>query len=166
MTPVVICDPLTRLLDTLFVLARLKLKINDPTTFILSYEFLSQASSILNSITISPETAPSPPELDIANYTRCVSGAFYNIAGTLYQATRYGNAVPFLVESCTLGEKALGLRGPTRPVREGETESRETEWKQLEDQLYRRWELLGVCYSKNGDRKVRFRFFFQSPSSC
>jgi separase len=27
-------------------------------------------------------------------------------------------------------------------------------WKQLREQLYCRWELLGVCYSKIGDRKV------------
>ena len=30
----------------------------------------------------------------------------------------------------------------------------EIEWNELEEQLYRRWELLAVCYSKNGDRKV------------
>ncbi len=150
------------LLDTLFVLARVKLKINDPTTFTPSFEFLSQAKSILDSITFSPELVPSLPDFDIANYTRCVSGAFYNIAGTLYQATRCGNAVPFLVESCTLGEKALGLRGSTRQVREGETESRDREWKQLEEQLYRRWELLGVCYSKNGDKRVCIPYFFKS----
>ena len=35
------------------------------------------------------------------------------------------------------------------------TDQREMEgWKQLEEQLYRRWELLGVCYVKFGDRKV------------
>ena len=27
-------------------------------------------------------------------------------------------------------------------------------WGQLRDQLSRRWELLGVCYSKIGDRQV------------
>ena len=35
------------------------------------------------------------------------------------------------------------------------TGSKETEgWEQLHDQLSRRWELLGVCCSKIGDRKV------------
>ena len=28
-------------------------------------------------------------------------------------------------------------------------------WAQLEEQLWRRWELLGVCHAKTGDRKVR-----------
>lgn len=36
-------------------------------------------------------------------------------------------------------------------------------WKQLTDQISRRWELLGVCYSKIGDRKVfSFLFFWSS----
>ena len=86
--------------------------------------------------------------VDIANYTRCVSGAFYNVAGSLYQATRYGAAVPFLKESCVLGGKALRL---PKPVSKSINEK---EWQQLEEQLFRRWELLAVCYSKNGDRKV------------
>jgi len=73
---------------TRHVLARVKLN-NDPMTFILSYKSLSRASSI----SILPEIAPFLPDFDIANYTRCVSGAFYDIAGTLYQAMRYGNAV-------------------------------------------------------------------------
>jgi separase len=82
----------------------------------------------------------------MANYTRCVSGAFYNVAGSLYQATRYGAAVPFLKESCVLGRKALCL---PRQV-----SINDKEWQQLEEQLFRRWELLAACYSKNGDRKV------------
>ena len=86
--------------------------------------------------------------VDMANYIRCVSGAFYNVAGSLYQATRYGAAVPFLKESCALGGKALRL---PRPVPQS---GHEKEWRQLEEQLFCRWELLAVCYSKNGDRKV------------
>lgn len=90
----------------------------------------------------------------MANYMRCVSGAFYNLAGTLFQATRYGAAVPFLKESCALGGKALRL---PRPVSKS---ANEKEWQQLEEQLFRRWELLGACYSKNGDRKVGYPQLF------
>ena len=80
---------------------------------------------------------------------RCVSGAFCNVAGSLYQAMRYGAAVPFLKESCTLGGKALRL---PRPV--SKSAANESGWQQLEEQLFRRWELLAACCSKNGDRKV------------
>ena len=146
-------DVLHRSVDTLFVLARVTLKVMDPRTFIPAFELLSQASSILNAIPLG-DSSVSPltrEKLDITNYVRCISGAFYNLAGILYQGTRYGNAVPFLLESCTLGEKALSL---PRPPLESKAEGRRKEWQQLEEQLFRRWELLGVCYSKNGDRRV------------
>ena len=135
-------------------MARVTLKVTDPRTFIPAFELLAEASSILNSIPLdeSPSsTALREESLDIANYARCISGAFYNLASILYQGMRYGNAVPFLLESCTLGSKALSL---PRSVSESTTETRRKEWVQLEEQLYRRWELLGVCYSKNNDRRV------------
>lgn len=142
-------DTLTRTLDTLFILSRTILNVQDPRTFVPAFDYLSTAATILDSI---PEDSflaePDNEIVDVANYTRCVSGAFYNVAGSLYQATRYGNAVPFLKESCALGSKALHLR---RPVSKSKNEK---EWQQLEEQLFRRWELLAVCYSKNGDRKV------------
>ena len=145
-------DVLTRTLDTLFVLSRTGLIVNEPTTFVPTFEYLSRAVRILDSI--PPDKFPLAPveeAVDIANYTRCVSGAFYNLAGSLYQVSRYGNAVPFLVESCELGGKALRLPRIQQRV---PNEARDKEWSQLEDQLFRRWELLAVCYSKNGDRKV------------
>jgi separase len=142
-------------------LARVTLKVTDPGTFIPAFELLSQATSILNTVLVHDSPSPSLSEevVDIANYTRCISGAFYNLAGILYRGTRYGNAVPFLLESCTLAEKALSF--PRSP--ESMTETKRKEWTQLEEQLYRRWELLGVCYSKNSDRRVRF---FLAASCC
>lgn len=148
-------DVLTRTLDTLFVLSRTGLIVNDPSTFVPAFEHLSHAVRILDSIP-SDRFPLSPSEeeaVDIANYTRCVSGAFYNLACSLYQVSKYGNAVPFLVKSCELGGKALRL---PRIAQRVPNEARQMEWTQLEEQLFRRWELLAVCYSKNGDRKVCF----------
>lgn len=145
-------DLLTRSIDTLFVMSKTKINVNEPSSFVSAFDSLSRAVAILD--TVQQDRFPiSPPDqsVDVANYTRCISGAFYNIAGSLYQANRYGNAVPFLVESCELGAKALRL---PRPASETPNESREKEWQLLEEQLFRRWEILGVCYSKNGDRKV------------
>jgi len=104
--------------------------------------------AILNTVPVDSFVGADNEIVDMANYTRCVSGAFYNIAGSLYQATRYGAAVPFLKESCVLGSKALRL---PRPVSKSINEK---EWQQLDEQLFRRWELLAACYSKNGDRRV------------
>lgn len=146
-------DLLTRCLDTLFVLSRTQLIPTNPTTFVPAFDLLSRAATILESVPGDKfPIAPMKDTVDIANYTRCVSGAFYNLAGSLYQATRYGNAVPFLVESCSYGEKALRIPIPQPSTPNA---SRDNEWTQLREQLFRRWELLGVCYTKNGDRKVR-----------
>ncbi|KAH9478241.1 Separin [Psilocybe cubensis] len=153
-------DLLTRSIDTLFVMSKTVLNVGEPSTFTIAFELLNRASDILK--TVPQDKFPLSPvdqAVDIANYARCISGAFYNIAGSLYQASRYGNAVPFLMESCVLGAKALQL---SRPIPEVSNEMREKEWQNLEEQFFRRWELLGVCYSKNGDRKNAYHAFKQS----
>lgn len=101
---------------------------------------------------------------DSANFLRCISGAFHNLGGTLYKANRHGGATRFLREGCDVGLRALKLRigdhgdeasEEVGTREEGESERNKEGWKQLEEQLFRRYELLGVCYSKIGDRKVR-----------
>ncbi|KDR77139.1 hypothetical protein GALMADRAFT_66375 [Galerina marginata CBS 339.88] len=153
-------DLLTRSIDTLFILSRTILNVNNPSTFVPAFEHLKRAVTSLDTVpTDGFPLTPIDHTVDVANYTRCISGAFYNLAGSLYQALRYGNAVPFLVESCVLGSKALRL---PRLEQATPNEAREKEWTQLEDQLFRRWELLAVCYSKNGDRKNAYDAFKQA----
>lgn len=41
-------------------------------------------------------------------------------------------------------------------VTDPEDDRLDESWAQLEDQLHRRWEILGVCHSKTGDRKVNY----------
>ena len=46
-------------------------------------------------------------------------------------------------------------------VEEGaEKSEKESQWSTLEEQLYRRWEILAVCHSKTGDRKVSVSHWF------
>jgi separase len=145
-------DLLTQSLDTLFTLARAGLNVTDPQTYDSAYDHLARAAVILEVEADGMSKEPVHDAVaDIPNYARCVSGAFHNLAGTLYQGGKYGSAVRFLREACTLGVKALNMRRVDRVGGEGKVEEG---WRQLEDQLYRRWELLGVCYSKIGDRKV------------
>ncbi|GLB42455.1 putative peptidase family C50 [Lyophyllum shimeji] len=151
-------DIFTRTLDTLFVLARTQLLPSDPRTYVPAYDTLTKATQL-----VEPRVAD--PTIDAPNYLRCISGAFHNIAGTLYQAGRHGSAVGFLKDACALGARALELRrstGTTSAVQRGDRDARTEEgWKQLDEQLYRRWELLGVCYSKIGDRKQALQAFLR-----
>ena len=128
------------------MLARTSLKTSDPSTFGQTYDYLAQSARLVPSDCRDEDVVPN------ANFYRCISGAYHNLAATLYQASRYGFAIRFLDQSCALGERALKMyrEASSLPIDDRSEES----WSQLEEQLWRRWEILGVCHSKTEDRKV------------
>lgn len=151
------------------MLARTTLAPNNPVLTDTAYDILSRAGRLLGlqlsddqecSHTISPP--PLVTEEAFANFVRCLSGAFHSLGGTLYQAGKYGSAIRFLRRGCLVGAVALRLRRSCDAkilanAQESQkvASSKEVEgWEQLRDQLSRRWELLGVCFSKLGDRQV------------
>lgn len=132
----------TPVLDGLVALARTGMNVGDPRTYITAYDYLERAMVLLG---VKDESNSPLPRL--ANHIRCLSGAFHNAAGALYQAGKYGSAIGFLKDGCRLGSVALTMwKSSKTPSKEG--------WKQLGDQLHRRWQLLAVCYTKIEDRKV------------
>ncbi|KAF9269561.1 hypothetical protein L218DRAFT_1030382 [Marasmius fiardii PR-910] len=137
-------DYFSQALDTLFTLAKTTLSISDPRTYTSAYDHLDRAVTIVN------VASECPQPLEVSTYIRCTSGAFYNLAGTLYQAGRYGSAIPYLKESCHLGVKAGELHDACQK------DATEDAWKQLQDQLWRRWQLLASCYTKIGDKRAAF----------
>lgn len=142
---------MTPALDSLFVLARTSLITTEFDTYITCYDYLAQANELLG-----PE-----PSLELANYVRCVSGAYHNMAGTLYQDSKYSGAVRFLKEGCRIGKVALAMRARLKVTEIGADEA----WKSLSEGLFRRWELLGICYSKMGDRRPAYDAFVESVKS-
>ena len=154
------------MLDLFFVLARTTLAPNNPILTDSAYDLLSRAASLLGFRLADNQECPdsiSPPpsvtEEGFANFVRCLSSAFHSLGGTLYQAGKYGSAIRFVRRGCRIGAVARRLRkdrdakilDKTQKVAAG----KEAEgWGQLRDQLSRRWELLGVCCSKIGDRQV------------
>ena len=70
-------DIITRALESLFVLARTTLNVQDPRTYVPAFEHIGGAVSILDSV-------PQDAGVDYANYMRCISGIYYNFAGLLY----------------------------------------------------------------------------------
>jgi len=159
----------TSLLDLFFVLARTTLAPNNPVLTEAAYDLLSRAARLLGFQLTNDHEYPdriSPPssvtEEAFANFVRCLSGAFHSLGGMLYQSGKYGSAIRFLRRGCPLGAVALRLRRSCDSRTLGNAQEqqkaasgKETEgWGQLHEQLSRRWELLGVCYSKIGDRQV------------
>lgn len=143
-------DSYTQILDSLFVLARTTLDIRNAHTHGDAHDYLQRAATILD--IASPSS--SSTTIDRPNLLRCISGAFHNLAGTLYNAERYGAAIRFLTRACELGTRALTWRREQVP-QSREKKEVDSSWRQLEEQLYRRWELLGVCHCKIGDHLVR-----------
>ena len=173
----------TSLLDLFFVLARTTLAPNNPVLTDAAYDLLFRAAGLLGfQLTndhVYPHTISPPPsvaEEAFANFVRCLSGAFHSIGGTLYQAGKYGSAIRFLRRGCPMGAVALRLRRSCDSKTDNAQKQQKAEgskeiesWGQLHDQLSRRWELLGVCCSKIGDRQVgQFELAFQygPQASC
>ena len=133
-------------------LARTSFVLNNPDTYATAYAHLARAVSLVPSTSESCSLSPA----SLANYVRCIAGVYYYLAGQLQQSGRYDHTVRFLEEACRLGQQALAMHrtGAENMDVDGESKGKEESWKALEAQLYRRWELLGVCHAKTGDRKV------------
>ena len=90
---------------------------------------------------------------------RCVASVYHHLAAQLHQSGRYDHTVCFAEDSCRLGQRALQMyyaaKSDTNMSINDESRGKEESWISLEEQLYRRWELLAVCHAKTGDRKVR-----------
>jgi separase len=164
-----VSDDYASLLDLFFVLARSTFAPNNPVLTDAAYDLLSRAARLLGfqladnhewPHTISP--LPSVAQDALANFVRCLSGAFHSLGGTLYQTGKYGSAILFLRRGCFVGGVALrlhescdtGLPGNVQESQKVASSKESDGWGQLRDQLSRRWELLGVCCSKIGDRQV------------
>lgn len=140
------------------MLARTALNVRDAETYGPAYDLLARAGALVRA-----DDGASDGERR-AECVRCAAGALHNLAGTLCHEGRYGPAARFLREGCALGARALAMwRHVIRDGEKGwtdgnggttEKEKGEEGWRQLEAQLFRRWELLGVCYVKIGERRV------------
>jgi len=145
---------LTSLVDVFFVLARSRLLPADVESYTPALNYLQRA-------VVAVDTTPTGmiTTEDMATFLRCISGTLHNLGGTLYAAGRLGGAIRFLKEGCILGRRVLAMYDTCTDRRVDENEREKEGRQQLEEQLFRRYELLGVCHSKIGDRKVWFSLF-------
>lgn len=145
-------------LDALFQLATCVLNVQRADTCDQAYDYLMRA---LRLIERSPSNNPENKRT-IANYLRCLAGAHANLAGALYKDERYGIAIRFLKQACPLSTRASECSsGNSSSSPSSEFEKDREAWKTHRAQVYRRWELFGVCYVKTGDRRLAYEAFLQ-----
>ncbi|KAH7890369.1 peptidase family C50-domain-containing protein [Phlebopus sp. FC_14] len=162
-------DVLASFLDASFILARVYLNPSNVDSYTPALRFLEQGTVVVEAALSNTIISASI----CGSLLRCISGTLHNLGGTLYTAGRHGGAVRFLKEGCALGRRALDLRAQSVTQMENltpkETSDKDVDderdddsWKQLEQQLFRRYELLGLCYTKIGERKLAYGSFIES----
>ena len=129
-----------------------------------AYIYLTKAEEAIQAYSSSTEDEIA--EKNVATYLRCTSGAYFNVAGSLYKGEKYGLAIRFLKRACPLAEASLekyeiatsktATKDPKgkKEQTDGNEDKDQDVWAAHKAQLYKRWELLGVCYGKLPDRKV------------
>lgn len=132
----------------------------DPKSIELVYAYLSKAAPMIHAYNDRRKSAnldaKDRPVL-IANFMRCTSGALFNAAGALYKAGKYGHAVRFLNDAAPLAVKALQEYDDANveTAEEGAKNEKDAEtWRTHRLHLCKRYELLGACQCKLGNRKV------------
>ncbi|EJC97616.1 uncharacterized protein FOMMEDRAFT_171563 [Fomitiporia mediterranea MF3/22] len=151
-------DAVVSSLDTLFQLATSVFDCRRAETCDTAYDYL------IRGLQLTERTLPhaSKDKRPAANYLRCLSGAFANLAGSLYKEERHGIAIRFLTQACPLSSRATEYFSESSPVdTTAGSEKDQGAWSTHRTQVYRRWELLGVCYAKTGDRRLAFDAFVQ-----
>lgn len=160
-------DSTVSTLDSLFHLATSGLDLQRAETYDNAYVYLSRAEDVVQ--TYSRSSVDHNSKKNAANYLRCTAGAYFNVAGNLYKGEKYGLAIRFLKQACPLAKVSLERyeavtsvssiedpNGKKSQVDGDEVKDREV-WAIHKAQVYKRWELLGVCYAKLTNRKVSKR---------
>ena len=145
-------------LDSLFQLATSIFNPQRADSCDQAYDYLIRAVRLIDR---SPSSRPEE-KLSTANYLRCVAGAFANLAGALYKTDRHGFAIRFLLQVCPLSNRAHEhfCGSPAAETTSDADKDREI-WATHRSQTYRRWELLGICYVKTGDRRPAHEAFIE-----
>lgn len=134
-------DLATIVIDTLLHFVRIDIQPGDFDSHDLASKKLSFAIAIRDAFPVD--------HVDSAEWSRCISAAFYNTGVALWRANLAVPAIPFVRSSCLYGREALD-----RP-----RDTSSEHWQALEEQLTKRWELLAACYLKAGEKLEALRAY-------
>ena len=125
--------------DSLICLARIELA--QPGNHLKTIrEFLDGAATVARKLA-------SDSDVRAGAVLKTISSAFWTVATTLFDRGQHAATIPFLAQSCDLAKELQNLRIPDQ-------EAVRALQLSIRDLLPKRWELLGFCQLRTGDRKV------------
>jgi separase len=86
-----------------------------------------------------------------ADWLRCLSSNAYTVATQFWQKKNYAQSQIYGQRSCDLGLEAMTILHAERAK---DKNVKDEYFAQLEEQLCRRYEMVGICHYKLGDSTV------------
>lgn len=137
-------DVVTASLESLISLAKGGFRVQNPDTYEEAYQYLESGSTLTEQLCVDQESTVSERILDLR---RCLSGAFWNLGSSLYQAGRWDHSVPFVSQSIDIDKTLLNVAW-------GGFKDMSPSWTTHFEQMPKRAMLLASCYIKMGNRQV------------
>lgn len=146
--------------DSLCSLSKSRFVPGQTWTYAAVYDYLDRASTFIEFPLLH-----QGHDLDyFVKLTKCVAGTLMNTAIALYQINHYSHAVRFLTLCCNLTSQLWDSLTAIDTASSAPTTIKliEESRSYFRTALTKRWELLGDCYSKVGDRKSAYHAFLKA----
>lgn len=143
-------DIVSASLESLINLAKNTFRAQDPDTYEEVYKHLENAFVLVNEFH-ADLTAENVKER-VLELRRCLSGGFWNVGSSLYQANRWDHAVPFISRSVDVDKTLFAA------VQAGSKDVNST-WALCLEQIPKRAMLLAGCYIKMANRQLGYKTY-------
>lgn len=144
-----ICDLAFSSTDTLLLLARTTFLPATRQTHPTCLAYLDRAYRVVSSPLLLSE--------DRAKLKRFISGTAYHFGGKIYKEGRPVDGLDLLRVGCIVAQEAVSDWKARLVASEDDgavTEGKDDQWRTLEEDLGKRWELLGTILLKKDNKKV------------
>jgi separase len=139
-------DIVSASLESLITLSKRIFHVQDPESYENAYQHLEDASTLVNEFYVGFGVKVAKERtLDL---WRCLSGAFWNLGSSLYQAGRWDHSVPYISKSVDIDKILLDAGWST-------SENMNNNWTVFFEQMPKRAMLLATCFIKMNNRQVR-----------
>lgn len=146
-------DLLASAIDSLLLLAYFHLAVDDRLSYSAVFDYLDRCLPLIGITSDSVSLAMTVQAKQAIHPVRSLTSAFYNIGGTLYNASRPQSGIRFLQRSCDVGDAVLRYEQSTASLSERSSSDLES-LAEIRRHMPKRWELLALSYHGIGEKRV------------